>query len=342
MKNTKKLFTLLLCLLLALSMAACGVKKDTETDKTETKTSETTAEETTEEPTTEAWLTDRDAKAEDVYQGMLDFLNTKIKELKSNKKPEEFVLSGTASGSVKVSLFIPKTESNEEINLSMYAKGSGEAQVDVKQGAHAYAEYETDYMKFLAVLYGQDPEAVELMKGTYEVYLDQTERKQYTKAGQDEDWEMEELGPEEEPDESESQDEQGAQVTSSLSSLDFDPEKYPLDKVFKEYTFTVTKEEYIFEGTLNTNLITDSETVSGQFGNLDLSGMEPKVRITCDPEKRPTSFSVTVGTYELPLDNLMPIEGMKVKLEALSVNFNLSYDDFTLTIPEEVKQAAED
>ncbi len=320
----KKLTALLLGIVLILSLAACG-KKDTVSSQEEGSSKASSAAATTAAPTTteEVWKTDKDATADEVLKAMLKNVQSLVNAMQDKNADAQYL---TLDGSGDLQAAIKMESGSNNFEQSFGAKGNLNLTVNTRQGLHYKADYETDIMSLLGSMFGQ-PGGDEETKGTAESYADREENRYYELNPDDGKWYYSAL--------------EMSDTEEVLTDEEID--KITAEKLFKDLEFTVTKEEYLFEGTLNLEALREeSEGLTSNLIGTELPPIEMTVslKLTCDDQKRLTALSLNVP--ETTIDLGADMAGLKISIDTLTLDLAAKYDEVKVEVPGNIKSTAED
>lgn len=303
----KKVLSLLLCLILLLSLSACG----------------------------DGYKTDKKAKAEDIFPVAMQNLSATLKNLltpEAESTQLKYTLSGNASASLD--LPIPSTDGGSSSKVQINGKLNGSGEADNKKGLSLTLNAETDALKALGPILGgmMDSSSSEDLKIELGLYVDQEAHRLYQKTMDDEQWSYSEFTT--------------LAQESNLKELD-KLNTVTLDQVFEKYEFTINKEEYVFEGTANVSALSgigtdasglpvDPKTVSQAMEML--KGLKPAVKIVVNADKKITSLQLKIQDFTVDLGAMMPLSAV---IKELSLDFGIQYENVNFSVPANVKTEAE-
>ena len=358
----KRLFCLLMCVVMILSAAACGKEQEETTlppetaavteragaADTEPAPPETTVPETTEpETTTAAVTTDRNAKPEDVLKAAAEALTG-----------EDVLFAFSADPVLDLSLFYeaPEQETGEDgteagINMmqmiiesiaAMLFDDSGK--LNIRLELTAYGLYEAgkgvaaeiefrnnlaDKIKSLLIMMAgvesADDPSIAWIKDAIRssLYVDLTKKIIYFLNPVSGEWNY---VNDDEP-ETETEEPEGLAI----------PEEIDLDQLFEEYEWTVTDDQYILSGKVN------AEGLSGASGAADQLPEEAVMRLTMvfNGEQKLVGEEFVIEPFGMDLSEMIP--GFSFKLDQFSVKATIDYDTpESFGVPAEIVEKAEE
>ena len=340
----KKLISWLLCIVMVLSMAACG--------KEPAKESENTAAPTTAPETEEVYKTDKNAKPEDVIRAAFEeltkestkcaFTSDSVLDFTLTYKEQE----GAAAASddftqmvIQMVLGIVFAES-DELNLRASAKLNGFS--DAAKGMKAEIEIENNIAEALSgILAALDlipedetssPLFAETLKSA--VYFDKEDGKVYFQNPENSEWNY-------------------IAGNAGEGTVFEIPEDIKLDDFLeKGYDWTITKDQYLLSGKVDLKGIImksleenglDAEEKKAAEEQIDgiLDGIEVKIALQCNDEKKLESAELSIDTFTKDLSGLVP--GLGIRLNQFSVKGKYDYTaKEEIAVPEDVRKNAEE
>lgn len=357
----KKLFCLLMCVVMLLSTAACGKEPEETTLPPETAAvteragaadsepapPETTVPETTEaETTTAAATTDRNAKPEDVLKAaaealtaedalfafsadpVLDlslFYEAPMQETGEDGAEAEIDMMQMIIESVAAMLFDESGKLNIRLELTsygLYEAGKGvAAEIEFRNNL---ADKIKSLMTLMAGAESADDPSVAWIKDVIKttLYADLTKKIVYFLNPVSEAWNYTKLN-----DDPETETEEPAEPVI--------PEEIDLDQLFEEYEWTVTDDQYILSGKLN------AEGMSGNSAAADQMPEEAEMRLTMVFNDEQKLVGVELVTEPFGMDLSEMIQGFSFKLDQFSLKAAINYDTpESFGVPSEIAQNA--
>ena len=367
----KKFLSILLCTALILGLAACGSKqneteapteapKTTEaaqttaapTEKPTEKQPETTAAPTqppvtepapteppvtepapteppvtepapTEPPVTEPDVTqpvsglDPNAKAEDVFQAMIENVANIVRAVRHQEaEPVQLSLSGSGEGKLTISF-----DMNGEVQeLVLAADGSAEGIVDTEKGVHIQAEYTENLSSLIAMFMGGESEP---HSDGIDYYVDFENSRSYQMTVSDGQW-----------------------YYSDVEIYDDTPVETgeaDIHLIYKEYTFRIEGDYYVFEGPLNIASMTGQtgEAASETMSSLPLEDLNINFKLLIDEQMRLCAIIFETAETSLNLGEAL-MEGIAGALNTLKGEIIITYGPVEYALPDEVKENAID
>ena len=357
----KKFLSILLCTALILGLAACGSKqpeteapteapKTTEapqtteapTVKPTDKPAETTAAPTqppvtepapteppvtepapTEPPVTEPAPTDPvsgldpNAKPEEVFQAMIENVANIVRAIR-HQEAEPVQLSLSASGEGKLTLSLDLNGQIEELVLA--ADGSAEGIVDTEKGIHIAAEYSENLSSLIVMFMGGEAET---NTEKIEYYVDFENSRSYQMTESEGQW-----------------------YYSDVEIYDDTPVETgeaDINLIYKEYTFGIEGDYYVFEGPLNIAGLSGQtgEAASETMSSLPLDALTVNFKLMIDEQMRLCAIIFDTAETSLNLGEAL-MEGISGALNTLKGEIIITYGPVDYVLPEEVKENAID
>ena len=357
----KKFLSILLCTALILGLAACGSKqpeteapteapKTTEapqtteapTVKPTDKPAETTAAPTqppvtepapteppvtepapTEPPVTEPAPTDPvsgldpNAKPEEVFQAMIENVANIVRAIR-HQEAEPVQLSLSASGEGKLTLSLDLNGQIEELVLA--ADGSAEGIVDTEKGIHIAAEYSENLSSLIVMFMGGEAET---NTEKIEYYVDFENSRSYQMTESEGQW-----------------------YYSDVEIYDDTPVETgeaDINLIYKEYTFGIEGDYYVFEGPLNIAGLSGQtgEAASETMSSLPLDALTVNFKLMIDEQMRLCAIIFDTAETSLNLGEAL-MEGISGALNTLKGEIIITYSPVDYVLPEEVKENAID
>ena len=357
----KKFLSILLCTALILGLAACGSKqpeteapteapKTTEapqtteapTVKPTDKPAETTAAPTqppvtepapteppvtepapTEPPVTEPAPTDPvsgldpNAKPEEVFQAMIENVANIVRAIR-HQEAEPVQLSLSASGEGKLTLSLDLNGQIEELVLA--ADGRAEGIVDTEKGIHIAAEYSENLSSLIVMFMGGEAET---NTEKIEYYVDFENSRSYQMTESEGQW-----------------------YYSDVEIYDDTPVETgeaDINLIYKEYTFGIEGDYYVFEGPLNIAGLSGQtgEAASETMSSLPLDALTVNFKLMIDEQMRLCAIIFDTAETSLNLGEAL-MEGISGALNTLKGEIIITYGPVDYVLPEEVKENAID